>query len=141
VNKPTVTVRFSRWGIAVALWAILSACSDSHPTALEESAQSAQIIEQAIRLEIGKPDGPITDGDRLGLTELHLSSKELVDLTPLAELRDLQGLSLSGCTRVSDLTPLENLPHLVYLDLTGCTGVEEIPDSLQKKSRLIIIGP
>lgn len=117
------------------------ACSNPNRTSPDEVAKSAQIIEQAIRREIGKPDGPITEGDRLGLTELHLSSTELVDLTALAELRDLQGLSLSGCTRVIDLTPLESLPHLVYLDLTGCTGVEEIPDSLRNKSGLKIIGP
>ncbi len=135
-------LRFSLYLTFVPLLvgATLSCSKEFKPTPAE-TAESVRIIEQAVRKEIGKSEGPITDGDRLEVAELHLSNTSVSDLHSLGELRNLQGLSLSGCKKVKDLSPLEGLPHLVYLDLSGCSNVSEIPNKLRRKSGLKLIEP
>ena len=55
---------------------------------------------------------------KLGIRWLDLSRTRIDDIAPLADLIELQSLSLWGTT-VSDLTPLANLTALQRLDLDG----------------------
>jgi len=127
--------------LSLAALALNGASCKDHTKTGQGDPVSKQIIERAVRKEISKPDGPLTQSDYLTLTELNLSGSAVTDLSPLEELLQLQGLNLSGCRHVVDLSPLESLPRLVYLDLTGCTGIKEIRGSLKRKEGLKIIGP
>jgi internalin A len=60
------------------------------------------------------------------LTGLSLSGNQISDLSPLKELHNLTGLSLSG-NQISDLSPLKELHNLTSLNL-GC-GKTKYPTS------------
>ena len=48
-----------------------------------------------------------------------MGCRQVTDLTPLAQLTNLQQLDLSGCAQISDLTPLAQLSSLQQLNLRG----------------------
>ena len=90
-------------------------------------------IEDYIRKEIKKPDGPLTPADLAkvtgfdgpvwvpwpapwlermpNLTHLSLYSHEITDVTPLARLTNLKYLDL-GDNQITDVTPLMKLTKL-----------------------------
>ncbi|MCE9610570.1 MAG: hypothetical protein K8R23_10290 [Chthoniobacter sp.] len=80
-----------------------------------------------------------------GLTRLRtlsLTDSEVKDLTPLADLAQLQGLYLFGCTGVADLAPLASLTQLQVIDLRYCNAVADLAPlaSLTKLQQLDLGG-
>jgi internalin A len=49
----------------------------------------------------------------------------ITDLSPIAELKNLESLSLLGCPGITDLSPLAGLDQLAYLSI-GCLGVTDL---------------
>ena len=58
-------------------------------------------IEEAIREEIGKPEGDLTKGDFEYLRELKLIGNQISDVTPLKDLTQLTWLYL-GHNQISE---------------------------------------
>lgn len=100
-------------------------------------------LQTAIRKILRKPAGPLTASDLAGVTALYIQGAgapvvgsleglqhavnlrflyvdrgRIVDLKPLAGLRQLEGIGLRN-HRVRDLQPLEDLPRLRRLVLSG----------------------
>ena len=76
------------------------------------------IIEKAIRAELKKPTGNLTESDLSKIKYLNLRDKELTDLSSLTGLSELEGLSL-GNNKVKDLSALKHLGKLKELRLDG----------------------
>ncbi len=76
------------------------------------------IIEQAIRAELKKPIGELSQTDLSKIKHLNLRGKELTDLSSLTGLSELEGLSL-GNNKVKDLSALKHLKKLKELRLDG----------------------
>jgi len=77
-------------------------------------------IEAAIRKEIKKSAGKLTEADLEKVQELDLGNKGIAvatDLMPLAGLTKLEGLYL-GSNQITDLTPLSGLKELKGLHLS-----------------------
>ena len=51
---------------------------------------------------------------------------EIVDISPLANLTQLETINLSG-NKIIDMTPLENLTHLTHLELSGNKIIDITP--------------
>ncbi len=107
-------------------------------------------LEQVIRKEIDKNEGPIyqselkgityLSGDNHGITnlagmeylvdlkELNLAGNNIDDLTPLKKLVNLEEVCLSR-NKVYDLSPLKELKNLRVLDLSFCniTNIKSLP--------------
>ena len=81
------------------------------------SPEALAAIEKAIRNALGKETGEITPADREQVTRLDLSNKDIVDVAPLADLKELEFLNLNG-NLISDLKPLAGLKKLTVLGLT-----------------------
>ncbi len=76
------------------------------------------IIEKAIRAELKKPTGKLTEADLIKIKHLNLRGKELTDLSSLTGLSELEGLSL-GNNKIKDLSVLKHLEKLKELRLGG----------------------
>ncbi len=76
------------------------------------------IIEKAIRAELKKPIGELSQTDLSKIKYLNLRGKELTDLSSLTGLSELEGLSL-GNNKVKDLSALKHLKKLKELRLDG----------------------
>ena len=63
---------------------------------------------------------------------LNLSNTQVADVTPLAELKKLEGLYLSD-TQVADVTPLAGLKNLRFLDLSHTQVTEDQVNQLQQE--------
>ena len=94
-------------------------------------ADSAKIIEEAIRKTINKPEGELTPDDLNGITSLNLEDTLVTDLAPLKSLSNLQNLRLAGAP-VSDFSPLESLKNLKNLWLDNMQASDEQVASLKK---------
>lgn len=79
---------------------------------------SLEIIERAIRQQLGLREDEPWEDRRKEISELILSGTQVSDLSPLSGLTALAGLSLFG-TQVLDLSPLSGLATLTGLDLGG----------------------
>ena len=111
------------------------------PKAVHEKLISDPIIEKAIREELKKPTGELTEADLEKVTglwlngnqltevpkglekltqlrDLHLSDNKLTDVKGLEKLTQLQWLSLYG-NQLTDVKGLENLTQLKVLLLAG----------------------
>jgi hypothetical protein len=60
------------------------------------------------------------------LVELSLTGCAVCDLSPLANLTELQSLSLSGCEEIEDLLPLRGMTKLQQLILCHCTKIKDL---------------
>ena len=89
--------------------------ADKKPLTKEESAK---IIETAIRRELNKPTGELTEADLEKVTELVLSENQLTDVKGLEKLTQLKRLDLYG-NQLTDVKGLEKLTQLKGLDLRG----------------------
>ena len=87
-------------------------------TADKKSLIADPIIENAIRKELKKPIGELTEADLIKIKHLNLRGKELTDLRSLTGLSELEGLSL-GNNKVEDLCALKHLSKLKELRLDG----------------------
>ncbi len=90
----------------------------------EDPRSSREIIDQEIRRILNKPKGAIAEEDRQSITSLDLGGTQVSDLSPLADLSNLQKLDLAS-TRVSDLSPLAGLTKLNTL-IVASTQVNDL---------------
>jgi len=65
-------------------------------------------------------------GGLTSLQALWLSNSSVCELGPLATLRALEDLALSGCDKVQDIEPLAKLKRLRSLDLSGCDALASL---------------
>ena len=100
---------------------------------LEEPA-----VEEAVRLAIDKPAGPIYTHQVLSVIELDLSGRNIQYLDGIEALRNLRVLNLSN-NRVRDFTPLGKLRKLQELDLSSnrIHGISSLP-SMPGLKRLVL---
>ncbi len=123
------------------------------PRWLDAAARSFPdpVLEQAVRDEVGRQFGFITQSDLeqithlevphnkyisqleglekcTGLEELYLGKINIEDITPLSNLTKLKHLQISsGWIRLADLTPLSNLSQLTHLYLHYNSIMDIIP--------------
>lgn len=87
---------------------------------------------------LGKPE--LAKVETLDLSDC----AELVDLTPLRAMRNLQSLILHNCSSVKDLSPLVDLKKLEALNLNKCGGAESlggVVETLSKLEELVVSSP
>ncbi len=80
-------------------------------------------LEAVMREIIEKPDGPIMRSDvyyiqNLAMTEITLAGRNIVDISPLAQMEQLDTLDLSD-NSITDVSPISGLPYLCILYLDG----------------------
>lgn len=73
-------------------------------------------LEGAIRAALDRPTGPISDDELAGLTQLIAPHHDIVDLSGIESLVNLQIIKLDQ-NRIRDITPLAGLVQLEELDL------------------------
>ena len=112
--------------------------ADKKPLTKEESAK---VIEAAIRKELKKPTGELTQADLEKVTELDLTQNLLTDVTGLEKLTQLMELSLGGNRLTNVPKSLEKLTQLTELSLNGnrLTNVKGL-EKLTKLTDLSIDG-
>ena len=101
--------------------------ADKKPLTKEESAK---VIEAAIRTELKKPTGELTQADLEKVTELELDRKQLTSVKGLEKLTQLESLHLPH-NKLTDVKGLENLTQLKELplddnQLTDVKGLENL---------------
>ena len=101
---------------------------DKKPLTKEESAK---VIEAAIREQLDKPTGELTEADLKKVTKLDLSFQQLTDVPKgLEKLTQLTKLYLNS-NKLTDVTGLEKLTQLTWLNLennqlTDVKGLEKL---------------
>ena len=113
-----------------------------------EKEKSDSGIEEAIRIELKKPEGKITQADYLNLKELSIYrvGRPVKDITLVGELTNLEQLEFAGGD-ISDPAPLAKLTKLWVLQvhncglkdfsaLSGMDSLEELLASSNKVSNL-----
>ncbi|MCQ6560275.1 hypothetical protein [Paenibacillus mendelii] len=73
-----------------------------------------RIIEAAVRKQLGKEQGELTEADILSITALKLNRLELEDVSDLARFHNLVDLELQD-NWLTDLSPLRSIIHLERL--------------------------
>lgn len=86
------------------------------PKVIPNSPEAKAAIEAAIREELKKPTGELTEADLDKVTKLKLWSKQLTDVSALAGLTKMQILWLHD-NQLTDLRALEGFTKLEQLDL------------------------
>jgi len=89
---------------------------ESKPVPLTKE-ESAKIIEAAIREELKKPTGELTQADLEKVMMLELNDKQLTSVKGLEKLTQLKILHLGG-NQLTEVKGLENLTNLKSLNLT-----------------------
>ena len=104
-----------------------------------EKEKSDSVIEEAIRIELKKPEGKITQADYLNLKELSIYrvGRPVKDITLVGELTNLEQLEFAGGD-ISDPAPLAKLTKLRSLQVYNC-GLKDFStlsglDSLEELS-------
>jgi len=93
--------------------------------------ESAKVIEAAIRKELKKPEGELTEVDYEKVTKLYLGNKQLTDVQVLEKLGQLRYLALPS-NKLTDLPKgldkLKQLKQLYLFDnqLTNLRGLEKL---------------
>ena len=73
-------------------------------------------LEMVLRLHLGNPEGPITDDDLAGLSELNAYKRDISNLSGIERCVNLEALDLSG-NKISDINSLRELIDLRHLFL------------------------
>ena len=86
-----------------------------------EKDDSASVIEEAIRNELKKPKGKITQADYLNVKQLliYKVGKPVKDITLVGKLTNLEQLEFAGGD-ISDPAPLAKLTKLWHLQINEC---------------------
>ena len=92
------------------------------------------ILEKAIRKELGKQEGELTQADLEKVTILDLRSNQLTEMKGLEKLSQLKELAL-GDNQLTNVKGLEKLSHLTSLDLGG-NQLTKVPKELEKLTKL-----
>ncbi len=107
--------------MVLVLGVLVMGCGSKSVQHLFDPNNKAHVnIEEAIRREIKKSKGELTEADLGKVQELDLGDKGIAaatDLMPLAGLTKLEGLYLGG-NQITDLTPLMGLQELKGLHLS-----------------------
>lgn len=74
-------------------------------------------LEAAVRIEIGKPDGPILASELAGITSLNARNTLITSLSGLEYCINLETLILDSDLEIRDLSPISGLTNLRYLYL------------------------
>ena len=82
------------------------------------NAEASAAIENAIRSNLKKWEGKITWLDRRRVEWLSLHKNQISDLTPLAQMPDVDRTILAE-NQIPDLAPLARLTKLMWLNLSG----------------------
>ena len=99
--------------------------------ATAETKEQSTIVEKAIRKELKKPTGELTQVDLEKVTKLFLSGNQLTEVPKgLEKLTKLEALNLAN-NQLTDVKGLEKLTqlktlHLSYNKLTGVKGLEKL---------------
>lgn len=75
-------------------------------------------LENAIRKQIGKPQGDILQSDAEKISTLNLHAGNITDITPLKYFKNLNELDL-GDNAIRDISPLSGLSNLANLSLNN----------------------
>ena len=86
-----------------------------------EKEKSDSVIEEAIRIELKKPEGELTQADYQELKKLSVYrvGRPVKDITLVGELTNLERLDFAGGD-ISDPAPLAKLTKLWRLQIYGC---------------------
>jgi Leucine-rich repeat (LRR) protein len=99
------------------------------PKTTNEKLITDPIVEKAVRKELEKPEGELTEADFEKVTRLDLAHKQLTDVPKgLEKLTQLKVLYLSG-NQLTDVKGLEKLTHLFLGEgnqLTNVKGLEKL---------------
>lgn len=154
-------------GLVVTVLAglLLSVCTEI--TNAESGIIADNVLEQAIRMQLEKPDGVLTKDDLAKLTklsasglmdreivvrnlegiqyctnleELDLSWNEIDDIDELSHLTKLTSLDIKYNKKISNLKPVAGLPELKVLKITR-TGISDFnPLKSLKKLEELYVG-
>ncbi|MDR0267838.1 stalk domain-containing protein [Paenibacillus sp.] len=113
----------------------------SIPSAFAETSLiSDKNLEQAIRVELKKPTGPITKEDLQTMTSLYPDNPEqkITSLSGLEHAVNLESLMLPGLG-ITNIEPLKNLHKVTFLALNGnqITQIEPLQE-LSQLEKLVI---
>lgn len=103
-------------GVLIGVGLVLSGCPGAY---FPDKA-----LESAVRAELGKPLGILSQADLLDVTEINASGLNIRTLDGIEGCRNLTVLDLRG-NQVRSITPLENLVNLRVLDL-GDNSISQI---------------
>ena len=100
-------------------------------------------IEAAIRGQLEKPSGDLTQADLDQVTALNLDNRWLTDVSVLAALTNLEVLSLKS-NELTDVRALAGLAHLKKIDLSanelksldGLTELTQLEELYLKENKL-----
>ncbi|MEF2968667.1 leucine-rich repeat domain-containing protein [Paenibacillus sp. M1] len=111
-----------------------------NPAFAENSLIPDKNLEQAIRIELNKPTGTITEQDLASLTSLYPedSEKKVVSLTGLEYAVNMESLMLPGLG-ITSIEPLKNLRKVTFLALNGNQISEMEPLQEMKQLKQLII--
>tara|TARA_B110000438_G_scaffold62778_1_gene63276 strand:+ start:1012 stop:1614 length:603 start_codon:yes stop_codon:yes gene_type:complete len=86
-----------------------------------EKEKSASVIDEAIRMELEKPDGELTQSDFQKIKKLSVYSvaRPVKDIASVGKLTNLEELDFAGGD-ISDPTPLAKLTKLWHLQINEC---------------------
>ena len=104
------------------------AIAEARAAAEVKAARDAKVIEKAIRVELKKPEGELTNADLEKVTKLGLYGKVLTEVPKgLEKLTQLEGLALHNnkLTSVKGLEKLTGLKEL-YLSFNQLTDVKAL---------------
>ena len=82
-------------------------------------------LEVSVRIELKKPEGPLTESDLLSLTNLNAVFEDITSLYGIERCKNLQHLNLTD-NRIIDLTPISQLTQLTYLDIDQNRDIVDI---------------
>ncbi len=87
----------------------------------QPSEKKISPIEEAIRVELKKPDGELTQADYQNVKELMINNvgRPVKDITLVGELTNLEVLAFAGGD-ISDPAPLAKLTKLRSLEVSDC---------------------
>ncbi len=105
-------------------------------------------LEQAIRDNLGKPTGPITEGDLAGITILDANTLGIIDLTGLEYCTNATKLYIEE-NQISNLSPLSGLTHLTHIsvhnnqisDLSPLAGLTNLTYLVMQKNQISDLSP
>ena len=104
------------------------------PKAVPEKLITDPIVEKAIRKQLKKPSGELTEADLKKVEFLEFEGNQLTDVKGLEKLTQLKELNLDS-NQLTDVKGLENLTQLEGLTLYG-NKLTELPKGLEKLTQL-----
>lgn len=130
--------RFILPGLLAGLSLTMAGCPfvGGGPAFIQDAA-----LESAIRAELGKPLGILSQADLLQVTEVNAAGRNIQSLNGIEGLRNLTVLDLRS-NNIRSITPIENLVNLRVLDL-GDNRVAQITaiSGLFLLEELTLAGP